>query len=168
MRGRDDEARVPSVVRLVVNGLPRAVEARPTDTLLDVLRDRLGLTGTKRGCEKGDCGACTVIMDGAAVCSCLVFALQAEGAEVLTIEGFAETEEAALYERAFLEAGAVQCGYCTPGMILSVKALLDRDRLPTRRQIEVGISGNLCRCTGYRQIIEAAELIVGAREGARR
>lgn len=146
-------------VRLVVNGLPREAQVGAADTLLDVLRDVLGLTGTKRGCGKGDCGACTVILNGDAVCACLVPALQAGATTVLTIEGFAETPEFARYERAFLEAGAVQCGYCTPGMILSAKALLDRVAIPTRSQIREGISGNLCRCTGYVQIVEAIEFL---------
>ena len=158
---------MPATVSLIVNGETRVAEVEATDTLLDLLRDHLGLTGAKRGCEKGDCGACTVIMEGNAVCSCLVPALQAQDARILTIEGFARTEEMAVYERAFLAAGAVQCGYCTPGMVLSVKALLDRNPHPTRREIEEGISGNLCRCTGYRQIIEAVELIAGRVEGVR-
>ncbi|GAB4244549.1 MAG: (2Fe-2S)-binding protein [Thermoleophilia bacterium] len=158
---------MPATVSLIVNGETRVAEVEATDTLLDLLRDHLGLTGAKRGCEKGDCGACTVIMEGNAVCSCLVPTLQAQDARILTIEGFARTEEMAVYERAFLAAGAVQCGYCTPGMVLSVKALLDRNPHPTRREIEEGISGNLCRCTGYRQIIEAVELIAGRVEGVR-
>jgi carbon-monoxide dehydrogenase small subunit len=149
-------------VRLTVNGDRCVFEVSPTESLLDVLRDRLGLTGAKRGCEKGDCGACTVIVDGDAVCSCLVSAAQADGSDVLTIEGFTERPEWALYERAFLAAGAVQCGYCTPGMILSTKALLDRNPRPTRAQIEAGISGNLCRCTGYVQIVEAVDSLAGA------
>ena len=152
---------------LAVNGGTLTVDVGPTETLLDLIRDHMELSGTKRGCEKGDCGVCTVILDGEAVCACLVPALQAEGAEVLTIEGLAGTPEIEVYEAAFLAAGAVQCGYCTPGMVLSVKALLDRTPQPTREEIEVAISGNLCRCTGYSQIVEAVELIVGGGVGQR-
>jgi carbon-monoxide dehydrogenase small subunit len=156
---------VGAAVRLVVNGSPYELEAEVAETLLDLLRERLGLTGTKRGCEKGDCGACTVLVNGEAVCACLVPALQAHGATILTIEGMAETPEFSAYEQAFLEAGAVQCGYCTPGMIMSAKALLDRSAAPTRTEIVEGISGNLCRCTGYAQIVKAIELVVARRVG---
>lgn len=152
-------------VQLTVNGRPYELEAEPTETLLDLLRECLGLTGTKRGCEKGDCGACTVILDGEAVCSCLVPALQAHGTTVLTVEGFAATPEFALFEAAFLDAGAVQCGYCTPGMIMSAKALLDRCSAPSRSEIIENIAGNLCRCTGYVQIVDAIELVVERRSG---
>ena len=155
-----------TTVRLTVNGARHEVAVGPSETLLDLLRDRLGLTGAKRGCEKGDCGACTVIVNGDAVCSCLVAAGQCDEADVVTIEGFAQSAEMELYERAFVEAGAVQCGYCTPGMILSVKALLDRDPTPTQEAIAEGISGNLCRCTGYVQIVEATSMIVAARAEA--
>jgi carbon-monoxide dehydrogenase small subunit len=145
---------------LIVNGKPYEVKVKASATLLDVLRDRLYLTGTKRGCEKGDCGGCTVLLNGEAVNSCLVLALQADGQEVLTIEGLASDGALHPIQRAFIHHGAVQCGYCSPGMILSYKALLDRNPHPSREEIITAISGNLCRCTGYIQIIEAIQSLV--------
>lgn len=144
-------------LHLIVNGNPHELEVEAWETLLDVLRDRLYLTGTKRGCEKGDCGVCTVLLNGEAVNSCLVLALQADGGEVLTIEGMAPEGLLHPIQKAFIEHGAVQCGYCSPGMILSAKALLDRTPHASREEIIRGISGNLCRCTGYVQIIEAIQ-----------
>ncbi|MBI4267338.1 MAG: (2Fe-2S)-binding protein, partial [Chloroflexi bacterium] len=125
------------------------------DTLLEVIRDKFQLTGTKESCSLGDCGACTVILDGKAVNSCLVLAVAARGKEVLTIEGL--RNEAGLHpiQKAFIEHGAVQCGFCTPGMILSAKALLDENPTPTENEVREAIAGNLCRCTGYVKIIEA-------------
>lgn len=127
--------------------------------LLDVLRDDLGLTGVKEGCAIGECGACTVIMNGKNVCSCMILAGQAEGSEIITIEGLEEPKgELHPLQEAFIETGAVQCGFCTPGMILSSLALLRRNLNPTVKEIKEAISGNFCRCTGYKQIIEAVQL----------
>jgi carbon-monoxide dehydrogenase small subunit len=134
--------------------------------LLDLLRDELGLLGAKEGCGEGECGACTIIMNGKAVNSCLVMAFQADGANILTIEGLEKNGEIHPIQQAFIDAGAVQCGYCTPGMIMSTKALLDRNPNPTREEIREGISGNLCRCTGYNKIVDAVEkAIVYMKEG---
>jgi len=121
------------------------------------LRDDLGLTGTKEGCGKGECGACTVLIDGKPVNSCLMFAYQANGSKVTTIEGLEENGELHPLQEAFVEEGAVQCGFCTPGMIMAAKAILDANPKPTREEIRQGISGNLCRCTGYVKIINAIE-----------
>lgn len=155
---RPEAAGEPVRVSLTVNG--EAVRAEiPADLLLiDFLREHLDLTGTKRGCGEGDCGACTVLVDGKPVTSCVMLAVQAEGHSVLTIEGLARGEKLHPIQEAFLEAGAVQCGFCTPGMVLSAKALLDADPNPDRAAIIAGLSGNLCRCTGYAKIVEAVEL----------
>lgn len=142
-------------INLTVNGRERTVEARPDATLVEALRDGLGLTGTKIGCGHGECGACTVLLDGEPVNSCLVFAAQCEGRKVVTIEGLAESGVLDRIREAFIEAGAVQCGYCTPGMAVSAYALLSSNPHPTRDEIVEAISGNLCRCTGYVKIIEA-------------
>jgi len=142
-------------IQLTING--QAVEAavEPNRTLLQFLREDLGLTGTKHGCGLGDCGACTVILDGQPVNSCLVLAIQANGKEVLTIEGLAENGKLHPIQQAFVDKGAIQCGFCTPGMILSAKALLDANPKPTEQDIRMAISGNLGRCTGYQKIVEA-------------
>ncbi|MEW6265330.1 MAG: (2Fe-2S)-binding protein [Thermodesulfobacteriota bacterium] len=124
-------------------------------TLLEVLRNDLGLTGAKEGCGLGECGACTVLLDGEAVNACLVLAVDAEKAEITTIEGLSQDRTLDPIQKAFIEHGAIQCGFCTPGMILSAKALLDRDDRPTQEEIKTALSGVLCRCTGYQQIIEA-------------
>ena len=142
-------------LRLRVNGHSYEVAAHPGARLLDVLRDRLGLTGTKEGCGTGQCGACTVLLDGRAVTSCLMFAADAVGHEITTIEGLAPPGELHPLQEAFLKHGGVQCGFCTPGMILSAKALLDRNPRPTEEEIRHALAGNLCRCTGYRKIIDA-------------
>jgi carbon-monoxide dehydrogenase small subunit len=142
-------------VRLKVNGNWREVEARPDRILLDLLREDLGLTGTKKGCGKGECGACTVIMNGKAVLSCLIPALKADGAEILTIEGLAQEGVLHTLQQAFWDEGAVQCGYCIPGMLLSAKALLDENPEPAVEDVKKAIAGNLCRCTGYTKIISA-------------
>ncbi|MCK5596433.1 MAG: (2Fe-2S)-binding protein [Candidatus Eisenbacteria sp.] len=142
-------------INLTVNGRERTVDARPDATLVEALRDGLGFTGTKVGCGHGECGACTVLLDGEPVISCLVFAAQCEGREVVTIEGLAESGDLDRIRETFAEAGAVQCGYCTPGMAVSAFALLSSNPHPTRDEITEAISGNLCRCTGYVKIIEA-------------
>jgi carbon-monoxide dehydrogenase small subunit len=144
---------------MTVNGQPVTLEVEADELLVDALRDRLGLTGTKIGCNEGECGACTVIMDGEAILSCLVPALRAQGREVLTIEGLAEGETLHPLQQSFVEHGAVQCGYCIPGFVLSAKALLDRNPHPNRDEIKEAIAGNLCRCTGYVKIIEAIEAV---------
>ena len=140
---------------MMLNGESVTVEVEPFEILVDVLRDKLGLTGTKIGCNEGECGACTVIMDGQAVLSCLLPAMKAQGREVVTIEGLSRDGELHPLQQAFIEKGAVQCGYCTPGMIMSAKALLDENPQPSAEEIEEALAGNLCRCTGYFQIVEA-------------
>lgn len=147
-----------STVNLIVNGQYVQVEVEDNKTLLYVLREILHLTGTKEGCGIGECGACTVLMDGKSVKSCLVLAKQAEGKDILTIEGLRRGRGIHPIQESFVDVGAVQCGYCTPGMILSTKALLDVNPNPTLEEIKVGLSGNLCRCTGYTKIFKAVEL----------
>ena len=142
-------------INFTVNGEPRAVEAYPFERLLDVLRTGLGLTGTKEGCGEGECGACSVLLDGALVNSCLVPALQAEGTEIRTIEGVATDERLHAVQSAFVERGGAQCGICTPGMVLAAVSLLERTPQPTDAQIRAGLAGNLCRCTGYTKIFES-------------
>ncbi len=145
-------------VRFILNGQEVSVKAPPTFTLLRLLRERLGLTGAKAGCERGECGACTVILDGEPVTACLVLAPQVEGRRVETIEGIGNGEELHPLQQAFIDESAAQCGYCIPGMIMAAKALLDRDPGPSREEIKAGLSGNLCRCTGYTKIIKAVEV----------
>jgi len=140
-----------------VNGRPTTVDVDPRLTLLDVLRENLGLTGTKRGCEVGECGACTVLLDGVPVNACLVPAPQAGGREITTVEGLADGQSLTPLQEAFLDHEAVHCGYCTPGMLMSAKALLDNHPSPSEQEIRVAISGNLCRCSGYVQIVEAID-----------
>jgi len=147
-------------ITLKVNGDGYELAVDPWRTLVEVLRDRLNLTGTKIGCQTGDCGACTVLIDGKSVCSCLTLAVEAQGREITTIEGLAPSgEELHPLQEAFIEAGAVQCGYCTPGMILSAKHLLDRRPQPTEADIRKALSGNLCRCTGYNKIVQAIQAV---------
>lgn len=146
-----------TIIQLTVNGEPVEAAVEPNRTLVQFLREDLGLTGTKHGCGLGDCGACTVIMDGKPVNSCLVLAVQAKGREVLTIEGLAENGVLHPVQQAFVDKGAIQCGFCTPGMILSAKALLDENPKATEQDIRTAISGNLCRCTGYQKIVEAVQ-----------
>jgi carbon-monoxide dehydrogenase small subunit len=156
--GTLDVCSLEDVVRLRVNGDALMVRVDPDWSLLRLLRDGLGLIGTKEGCGAGECGACTVLIDGAAVNSCLFPAMAAEGTEVWTVEGLA-TEDGHLHplQRAFIDNGAVQCGFCTPGMLMSAKALLDKNPDPTEHQIKAALAGNLCRCTGYTQIIQAVQ-----------
>jgi aerobic-type carbon monoxide dehydrogenase small subunit (CoxS/CutS family) len=145
---------------MTLNGEEVTVHIQPDALLVDVLRDELGLMGTKEACGQGECGACTVLLDGQPVTSCLVPALKAHGREVLTVEGLASDGELHPLQKSFIEHGAVQCGYCTPGMLMSAKALLDRNRHPTEEEIKVAISGNLCRCTGYVKIVEAIKAAI--------
>ncbi len=146
---------------LTVNGSLYEVDVRPTARLLDVLREDLGLTGTKEGCAEGECGACTVLVDGKAVASCVMLAVQARGKEVVTVEGLARDGELDLLQQKFVEYGAVQCGFCTPGMLMSAKALLMANPVPSDQDIRVALAGNLCRCTGYSAIIAAVKAASG-------
>jgi carbon-monoxide dehydrogenase small subunit len=152
-------------IALTVNGEEREVLFEGYKTLLELLREDLGLTGTKHGCELGECGACAVLLDGQPVLSCLLLGVECEGAEVTTVEGLAGGPELAPLQAAFADRGAAQCGYCTPGILVTAKALLERNPHPTRAQIAEALSGNLCRCTGYLQIFEAVEEAAGT--GAR-
>ena len=145
-------------VALTVNGEARCVDVPSAATLVELLREHLGLTGTKVGCGHGECGACTVLLDGEPVNSCLVFAAQCEGRDVTTIEGLRVDGAVGRLQDAFVDAGAVQCGYCTPGMIMSAAALLSSNASPSRDEIEEAVSGNLCRCTGYVKIVDAVQL----------
>jgi carbon-monoxide dehydrogenase small subunit len=138
-----------------VNGVPRELEVDPTARLIDVLRRDLGLTGTKEGCGEGECGACTVLVDEQAVDSCLLLAVQVRGRRILTVEGLAADGELDELQRQFIANGAIQCGFCTPGMLMAAKALLLRDPAPSEEQIRVALAGNLCRCTGYQAIVAA-------------
>ena len=147
------------LLAMVVNGKSVEVQIAPDELLVDVLRDRLGLTGTKVGCNEGECGACTVIMGGQAVLSCLIPAMRAQGKQIATIEGLSDGDSLHPLQQAFVEHGAVQCGYCIPGFIMSAKALLDRNARPTRDEIKEAVAGNLCRCTGYVKILEAIESV---------
>jgi len=153
------------MLRLTVNDQVHEVAASPNATLLDLLRRELSLTGTKHGCGEGDCGACVVLLDGLPVNACLVLALECEGRTVLTIEGVAQGNRLHPVQDAFLEAGAVQCGYCTPGMVLTALDLLQRNPEPTEAEVRHAISGNLCRCTGYSKIVEAILLAAGRING---
>ena len=144
-------------IRLQVNGFEYELLIRPHWTLADVLRDELGLTGTKKGCGKGECGACTVIIDGKAVLSCLTLAIRTQGKRIVTIEGLAQQGKLDALQDAFVQYGAIQCGYCTPGMIMTARALLSKNPAPSEAEIKNVLSGNLCRCTGYVKIIEAVK-----------
>ncbi len=145
------------IINLTINDQAYEIAVAPNKTLADMLRYDLALTGTKKGCDTGDCGACTVILNGDAVNSCLVLAVQTDGAVIETIEGLATDEGLHPIQEAFVEKGAIQCGFCSPGMILSTKNLLDKNPNPTEAEIREGISGNLCRCTGYQKIFEAID-----------
>ena len=154
-------------IQLTVNGVPHDLLVEPNRTLTQVIREDLSLTGTKQGCELGDCGACTVLLDGKPVPSCLVLAVQANGHTVTTIEGLANERGLHPLQSAFVSEGAIQCGFCTSGMILSAKSLLDRNDHPTRQEIRQAVSGNLCRCTGYQKIIDAVETAAAKRAPAK-
>jgi aerobic carbon-monoxide dehydrogenase small subunit len=147
------------LIHLTINDQQYEVAVEPNQTLVDLLRYQLGLTGTKKGCEMGDCGSCTVILDGKAVNSCLVLALQADGRSIQTIEGLETGEGLHPVQEAFVEKGAIQCGFCSSGMILSAKTLLDQKSNPSETEIRRALSGNLCRCTGYQKIIEAVKSV---------
>ncbi len=142
-------------LHLTVNGEPRQVLAEPYYSLLDMLRDELRLTGTKKGCDEGDCGACTVLLNGAPVTSCLVLAHSAHDAEVTTVEGLATREGLHPVQQAFAEYGGLQCGFCTPGLIMSAVGLLEKNANPTEEEVKYAIGGNLCRCTGYTKVVQA-------------
>jgi carbon-monoxide dehydrogenase small subunit len=150
-----------------VNGEEYSVQVDTRRTLLEVLRETLGLTGTKEMCNKGDCGGCTVIMDGKPVLSCLTLAIEAQGRDIMTIEGLAKGYELHPIQKAFVDSGAVQCGYCTPGFIMSAKALLDKTPNPTEDEVKEGIANNICRCTGYVQIVEAIQKAAKAMGGTK-
>jgi aerobic carbon-monoxide dehydrogenase small subunit len=153
------------IITLTVNGESIEAAVESNQTLLQFLREDLGLTGTKHGCGLGDCGACTVILDGKPVNACLVLAVQSNGCEVLTIEGLAANGNLHPIQQAFVDKGAIQCGFCTPGMILSAKSLLQEKPKPTEQEIRTAISGNLCRCTGYQKIVEAIQEAADAHQG---
>ncbi len=144
-------------IELIVNGAKRMVEVMPNELLINVLREKLGLTGTKYGCGIGECGACTVMVDGKPVLSCLTLAVEVAGREITTIEGIAKDGQLDPIQEAFIEEGAIQCGYCTPGFVITAKALLNEKRSPSREEIIEYIKGNLCRCTGYINIIKAIQ-----------
>ena len=144
-------------IKFIINGQPTEIEVKPWRTLLEMVREDLHLTGTKEGCGHGECGSCTVIMGGKTVNSCLVPALEAEGQEILTIEGLAEQGKLNPIQEAFVEHSGMQCGFCTPGMIISAKALLDRNPHPSENEIREAIAGNFCRCTGYAKIVESID-----------
>ncbi len=148
-------------MRLTINGRDTEVDAHPMARLLDVLREDLELTGTKEGCGEGECGACTVLVNGEPVCSCLVAAGQAQGRDVVTVEGLAAGDRLHPVQEAFVEAGAVQCGFCTPGLVVAAADLLARVPSPSDDEIREALSGNLCRCTGYQKIFDAVRLAAG-------
>ncbi|MDM8555722.1 (2Fe-2S)-binding protein [Desulfococcaceae bacterium HSG7] len=142
-------------IQLSINRQPCIIAVEPHQTLLDMLRDELGMTGTKRGCDKGDCGTCTVLVNNKPINACLYLAVRADGKEILTVEGLETDEGLHPLQKAFLEKGAVQCGFCTPGMLMASVSLLDGKKNPTEEEVKLAISGNLCRCTGYTHIVEA-------------
>jgi carbon-monoxide dehydrogenase small subunit len=151
-------------ITFTVNGKEVSVEAAPGEMLVDVLRGKLGLTGTKVGCREGECGACSIILNGRLVASCIIPVMKAEGGTILTIEGLEKNGEIHRIQQKFIEDGAIQCGFCTPAMVLAGKALLDENPHPTREEIQLAISGILCRCTGYQKIITAIDSAAQAGE----
>jgi len=154
------ESQKSAHIRITLNGEPTDLSFAPYKTLLEVLREDLGHTGTKHGCELGECGACAVLLDGKAVLSCLVLAVDCDGSDVTTVEGLAADGQLHPLQEAFADHGGSQCGYCTPGMLVTAKALLDQNPHPSRDQIREALSGNLCRCTGYLQIFDAVEAAI--------
>jgi carbon-monoxide dehydrogenase small subunit len=152
-------------ITLIVNGSEYALQVKPSATLLDIIREDLGLIGAKEGCGEGECGACTVIVDGKSVNSCIMLAVEADGKEITTIEGLAKGGKLHPIQQAFVDIGGLQCGFCTPGMILSTKALLDKNPNPTDAEIRKGLEGNFCRCTGYTKIIESVRAAVESMKG---
>jgi carbon-monoxide dehydrogenase small subunit len=153
------EMRLLDTVKLLVNGKEHILEVGANETLLEILRERLRLTGSKIGCNRGECGACTVLIDGESVLSCLTLAIECDGKSILTIEGLEDPDTGDLdpIQEAFVENFGIQCGFCTPGMVMSAKALLDKNSTPSEQEIREGIQGNLCRCTGYQQIVESIQ-----------
>jgi aerobic carbon-monoxide dehydrogenase small subunit len=149
-------------IELRVNGEARETEVWPGESLLYALRERLGLPGSKNACEQGECGSCSVLLDGSLVCACLVLAAQADGHEVVTVEGLAEDGRLHRVQEAFVESGAVQCGFCTPGLVVATADLLAQNPEPSEYEIREALSGNLCRCTGYAKIFDAVRLAAGA------
>ena len=152
------------IFHLRVNGENKEVLTEVSKTLLEVLREDLGLTGTKHGCELGECGTCTVLMDGEPVLSCLILGVEAQGTEILTVEGLKDRDKPHPLQKAFADLGAAQCGYCTPGILVTAKAFLEKNPHPTRDEIRGALAGNLCRCTGYTKILEAVELVAKGEE----
>lgn len=155
------------VITLKVNGDIHEVLISPNQTLLEVLRDKLGLMGTKRGCDLGACGACTVLIDGEAYLSCILLAMDATEKEIVTIEGLSESGELHPLQQSFVEIGGLQCGFCTPGIVMTAKAILDEEPSPTEESVKRKMAGNLCRCTGYKKVIEAVMSVPGRKEGQR-
>jgi aerobic carbon-monoxide dehydrogenase small subunit len=149
-------------IELVVNGEQREADVWPGESLLYALRERLGFSGSKNACEQGECGSCSVLLDGKLVCACLVLAAQADGHEVVTVEGLASGDGPHRVQEAFVEAGAVQCGFCTPGLVVATAALLEQRPDPSEDEIREALSGNLCRCTGYQKIFDAVRIAAGA------
>jgi aerobic-type carbon monoxide dehydrogenase small subunit (CoxS/CutS family) len=148
-------------ITLNVNGVPYPVEVATTQSLLYAVRDQLGLTGSKEGCDDSECGACMMLLDGRPTNSCSYLAVQADGAEITTVEGLGDGDDLSPLQQAFLEEGGVQCGFCTPGMLISATALLQANPSPTAEEIRIGVSGNLCRCTGYDGIVRAVQRVAG-------
>ena len=160
---QQSKSRMPIAFKL--NGQEVEITVKPWQTLLDVLRDELHLTGTKEGCSNGNCGSCTVIFDGKVIDSCLAFGVEADGHEIMTVEGLAQEGRLHPIQQAFIDYGALQCGFCTPGFIMSAKAFLDKNPHPTENELRTGVAGNLCRCTGYDKIVRAIMSVVTQREG---
>jgi len=152
-------------IKFILNDKTKTIDVDPTSRLLDILREDFGLTSVKEGCGEGECSACVVLMDGKAVNSCLVPAGNIVGKQIVTLEGFKKTQRYKIIEESFLEAGSVQCGFCTPGFVMATESLLNENPHPTDKEIKEGLSGNLCRCTGYKMIIEGVKIAAGRGEG---